>query len=684
MKKNDLKAVLINAYTLMYRARMLDEKSIILYKQNKCHFQIGASGHEAVQVAAASVFKPGTDWFYPYYRDLALCAALGMTDREFLLNFMNKAADPNSHGRQMPMHYGKPELRIVSQSSPTGTQFLQAIGCALGVKLEKKNEVVYVSAGEGTCAQGDFHEALNWASRDKLPVLFLIQNNAYAISVHISEQFGEKSIYKLVQGYEGLERYEIDGTDFLGSKNVIEICYKRALSGGGPALIEAHVPRLQSHSISDNQFKYRSSEDIAKEKFRDPITKLRTILIETHGISDSDIEKIEKEVKACIDESSNLAEKEADCDPKDYDLHIVKTPETLTEVSKWGATSSLPLNSLSLNSMQNDTHELFMVDALNKALEEELTLNPQMYIFGQDVARGKGGVFGVTAGLTEKFGQERVFNTQLAESSIVGTAIGMAVRGLKPVPEIQFGDYIWTAMMQIRNELALMHYRSGGEWNAPVVIRVPVGGYIHGGPYHSQNIEATFAHFPGIFIAYPSNARDAKGLLKTALRGTVPVLFLEHKGLYRQPHAKNVVGTSDQLIPFGKAAVKKEGDHLTIITWGAMVNKSVLAAKELDKQGKSIEIIDLLTIVPLDIDCIHRSLRKTNRILIVQEDILSMGFGAEIAAVIAERFFKYLDAPIYRVGMKNVPHVPHAPILENIVLPQVEDIVEECLKVIGY
>lgn len=668
-KGNDLRDLLLSAYTDMVRARTLDLKAITLYKQNKCHFQIGVAGHEAIQVAVGKVMRPGVDWFNPYYRGMALCATLGMTSEEFMMNCMNKEGDPSSHGRQMPMHYGHKKLNIVSQSSPTGTQFLQAVGQAHGAKYLGLKEVVHVSAGEGTCSQGDFHEALSWASRDKLPVLFVIENNNYAISVHISEQLGAKSIYDLTAGYENLARYSVDGSDFLESLEVVKEAYARALQGHGPALIEAHVARLQSHSISDDQNKYRTKESIEKEKERCPIVKLKKHLISSKLATPAELEKIDLAIREEVDSAADWAEAQPDCDPAHALDHTFINSDPKNSTPEGVA----------------DGAETYLVDALNHALDEELERDPNVMIFGQDVAHGKGGVFTVTAGLTKKYGTKRVFNAPLAESSIAGVSIGLATRGLKPVAEIQFGDYVWTAMMQIRNELAMMLYRSGGDFSCPAVIRIPVGGYIHGACYHSQNIEATFSHFPGLYVVYPSNATDAKGLLKAAIRSSDPVLFLEHKGLYRQVYAKGPEGGKDCLCPIGKAKVVREGTDATIITWGAIVNKSVVAARELaESQGASIEVIDLRTIVPVDMDTVFESVRKTGRVLIAHEDVQFMGFGAEIAAQVAESCFEHLDAPVKRVGMKYAAAVPHSPVLENVILPQNEDVLKAITDLLNF
>jgi 2-oxoisovalerate dehydrogenase E1 component len=680
MGKFDLPAKqLLRAYKEMLLARKTDEKSIVLYKQNKCHFQISCAGHEAIQVAAAHAMNPKSDWAYPYYRDMAFCVAWGMTCKELLLNALNKPSDPNSSGRQMPMHYGHKDLQIVSQSSPTGTQFLQAVGAALAIRFRNREEkepesVVYVSAGEGTCAQGDYHEALNWAAREKLPVIFVIQDNQYAISVHISEQHAGKSVAQISKGYLGLEIIEVDGLNYLESYEAMKIATDRARSGSGPTLVVAKVVRLQSHSISDNQAKYRDSKELEEDKELDPISLLKTHLIENKVSTIEEITELETTISNQVNQDSEWAENQPDHDPKSALDFIFSEPHSTSKEE------NLEVFELQDKAKQD---ELFMVDALNRALDEEMSLNSEMVIFGEDVAHGKGGVFSVTQGLTAKYGKHRCFNSPLAESSIAGTAIGMATLGMKPVVEIQFGDYIWTAMMQIVNELATMSYRSAGNFTCPAVIRAAVGGYIQGGIYHSQNIEATFAHFPGLHVIYPSNAIDAKGLLKSAIRCNQPVLFLEHKGLYRQVYAKGVVGGIDHLTPIGKAKIVKTGRDATIITWGALVQKSIVAAQTLKEEGYEIEIIDIRTIAPLDSETILNSIKKTNRAIIAHEDKIFSGFGAEISAQIAELAFESLDAPIIRVAGKHC-HIPHSGILEQEILPQTNDIIDALKKLLRY
>ncbi len=660
---------LLNVYRNFISARFADEKMIIMIKQGKSFFHIGCSGHEAVQTAAGMALKPGHDFAYPYYRDLAFVLQYGVTPEEVFLNFLAKADDPSSAGRQMSNHYGHKALRIVSQSSPTGTQYLQAVGTALAAVKEGKDEVVYVSSGEGTTSQGDFHEALNWASREHLPVIFVIQNNKYAISVPIEEQTAGKSVYHLTAGYEGLTRYKVDGTDFFESYKILTEAVQKARKGQGPILIEAETVRLLPHSSSDSQIKYRDKEELEREKAMDPIPRLEKQLIESGLFSQEELEAFKKQIKKEIDEAAERAEKHLDPDPATLSDYLYAPQEENAH--------------LEFEKTKPAGERTVLVDAINHALMEEMERNDKMYIFGEDVADRKGGVFTATHGISTKFGKKRCFNSPLAESSIIGVAIGMGVYGLKPVVEIQFGDYIWTAMMQIRNELATMRWRSANTWKAPVVVRVPVGGYIHGGLCHSQNIEGFFAHLPGIKIAYPSNAADAKGLLKTAIRGGDPVLFLEHKGLYRQSYAAAPEPDAEYLLPFGKAKVVREGEDLTIVTWGALVHKSLEAAKILEKEGADIEVIDIRTINPLDSETIVASVRKTSKVLIAHEDTLFQGFGAEIGAQIAEKAFEYLDGPVKRVAGADTP-IPFSAVLEKAALPQIEDIVQAARNLLEY
>jgi 2-oxoisovalerate dehydrogenase E1 component len=642
----------------MLLARALDEKMLVLLRQGKSFFHIGASGHEACQVAAAACLRPGRDWSYPYYRDLAFVLQLGMTPEEVMLCFLARAEDPNSGGRQMPAHYGHKSLRIVSQSSPTGTQFLQATGCGLGALREHADDVVYVSAGEGTCAQGDFHEAINWAARERVPVIFFIEDNKYAISVPITQQLAGASVYEMMRGYAGLERSQIDGTDLFESYAAVQQAVLRARAGDGPSLIVADVVRLLPHSSSDDQRKYRAAEELEQDRQRDPITRFERQLSERGVAGQEELARLKREVAEKVEAATQWADSRPHPDPATALDHV------------YPPSPKFPLP----DPPDPEADPVVLVDAIKHALMEEMERDPKVYVFGQDVAGSKGGVFTATRGLTAKFGEERCFNSPLAESSIIGVAIGMALRGLKPVVEIQFGDYIWTAMMQLRNELAIMCYRSGGAWQCPVVVRVPVAGYIHGAPYHSQSIEGIFCHIPGLRVVLPSNAADAKGLLKAAIRGNEPVLFLEPKGLYRQGYARSPEPGPDYVLPLGLAAVKRAGEDITLVTYGTLVQKSLEAAQKLAEEGVEVEVIDLRTLNPLDLETVLGSVRKTGRVLIAHEDTLTGGFGADLAALIADQAFEWLDAPIRRVAAKDAP-CPYNWFLEEVVLPQTADVV---------
>ena len=650
------KKELLKVYQKMALARRLDEKMITMIRQAKSFFHIACSGHEAAQLAAAVNLKSGLDWIFPYYRDAALTIGLGVTSKDHLLGFLARKDDKASGGRQLPQHFGHKDLRIVSQSSATGTQYLQSVGTAQTLKWEGKKEVVYVSSGEGTTSQGEFHEALNWASREKLPIIFHIEDNEYAISVHISEQTSGGSIYSMVSGYQNLARYNIDGTDFFEANLAFQKAVDRARKGKGPSVIVSNVVRLYPHSSSDDQRKYRTEAELEADKKRDPILRFENSCIEANTIKMKEFDKIRNEVSAIVDEETIWAEKQDHPAPSTALDFNYSTEPPLAET---------PFNKIS--------DKIVMVDAINHALSEEMERNNKMVMFGEDIADPKGGVFTATRGLTNKFGKKRVFNSPLAEASIVGTAIGMACSGWKPVIEIQFADYIWPAFMQIRNELASMRYRSNNMWNCPVVLRVPVGGYIHGGLCHSQSIDGYFMHMPGIRIAYPSNAADAKGLLKAACRMDDPVIFMEHKGLYRQGFASSAEPDKDYILPFGQAKVVQEGTVLTILTWGAMVQKSIEAVKKEKIEEGIVEIIDLRTLNPLDEETIGTSVHKTGKVLVVHEDNLTNGPGAEIAAIVADRYFEDLDGPVKRVASAD-SHVPFNWFLEEEVLLQTKNI----------
>ncbi|MGE5481171.1 MAG: thiamine pyrophosphate-dependent enzyme [Chloroflexota bacterium] len=662
---------LVYALKNMMKARYTDEKHLMLVKQGKSFFHIGGSGHEATQTAIAMNLTRKKDWGWTYYRDLAFAYGMGFSPRDYFLLAFGKPEDPATGGKQMPGHYGHPEWNLPTQSSPTGTQFLNAVGTALASRKMGQDEITYVASGEGTTSQGEFYEAVNWASREKLPTLFHIQDNGYAISVPRSHQSMGDTVGHSFCCYSNLKMMTYDGTDFLESYKAAKEAVKYLRAGKGPALLHALVERLLPHSSSDDQKKYRSPEELEKAKLeKDSIAKLSSYLIEVGLATFEEIQQIQGECKKEIDDAVEWAIVKPDAKAEDSLTNLYAPAET----RKLDYALSEP----------TEGPKVVLVDAVNHALSEEMARNEKIVIFGEDVADPKGGVFTATRGLTYKYGPNRVFNSPLAEASIVGVAIGLAVRGYKPVVEIQFGDYIWPAFMQLRNELATMRYRSNGGFSAPVVVRVAVGGYIHGGLCHSQNIEAFFAHIPGLLIAYPSTAADAKGLLKTACRLQDPVIFLEHKGMYRLPFSTSPEPTEDYLLPFGKGKIVKEGKSMTIITWGMGVRDSVNAAKRFEKENDAtIEIIDLRTISPWDKELVMESIRKTGRALVVHEDTLTGGFGAEIAANIAQDAFNWLDAPVRRLAAKD-SHIPYAPAYENDVLPSEAKVFNEIINLVKY
>jgi 2-oxoisovalerate dehydrogenase E1 component len=701
---------LVDAYRIMFASRRVDDREILLKRQQKIFFQISGAGHEAVGVAASFALKSGYDWLYPYYRDRALCLGLGATPYEMLLGGVGAADDPCSGGRQMPSHWAFQRFNVVTQSSPTGSQILQAVGCAEAGRYYaghpdstrkaegdyrqfkdvhfQGDELTYVSLGDGTTSEGEFWEALNSASNKRLPVIFCIQDNEYAISVPVEVQTAGGNISRLVSGFPNFHFEEIDGTDPVVAYAAFRRAADHCRSGNGPAFVHAHVIRPYSHSLSDDERLYRPDSERQRDAQRDPVPRLQMFLLREGILDEEGINKIEKEVEQEIQSAADRALEAAFPQPESI-YNFVYSPD------------------LDPTSAAFDTHPAFaapeansegkrpaaaapktMADLINATLRDEMRRDERVILFGEDVAdcsreeyvkqklvKGKGGVFKLTSGLQSEFGADRVFNTPLAEAAIVGRATGMATRGLKPVVEIQFFDYIWPAMMQLRDELPLMRWRSNNAFSSPLVIRVAIGGYLTGGAiYHSQCGESIFTHIPGLRVVFPSNALDAAGLLRTAIRCDDPVLFLEHKRLYRETFGRAPYPGPDYMVPFGKAKIVQPGTNLTVITYGAVVPRALQAAQKIEREHHiSVELIDLRCLNPFDWEAIVASVKKTNRVLIAYEDSLSWGYGAEIAARIADKLFHHLDAPVKRVAAMDT-FVAYQPILENAILPQAADL----------
>jgi 2-oxoisovalerate dehydrogenase E1 component len=699
---------LIEFYRLMYLSRCVDDREIMLKRQQKIFFQISGAGHEALQVAAGLAMRPGYDWFVPYYRDRALCLALGATPDDMLLQAVGAASDPFSGGRQMPTHWSSTKLHLVSISSSTTTQLLHGVGCAEAGRYFSRHpeaatlpegngfdyrrftdvsfhgdEVVFTSVGEGSTSQGEFWEALNTASNKKLPVLFCIEDNGYAISTPVEVNTPGGNISHLVRNFPNFHFVEVDGTDAEASLLCFEEAVAYCRAGNGPAFVHAHCVRPYSHSLSDDDKLYRPAVERDADALRDPIHKLQMRLLREGILTAEEITELEQKVNHEVEAAAERA--------------LVAAPPEISSILKHVYSEDLDPTSEALQSEpQTAGNARTMADLINLCLRDELRRDPRVLIYGEDVAdasredslgevKGKGGVFKLTAGLQREFGNERVFNSPLAEANIVGRAVGYATRGIKPVVEIQFFDYIWPAMHQIRNELALMRWRSNGEWDAPVVIRVPIGGYLTGGSiYHSQSGESIFTHIPGLRVIFPSNALDANGLLRTAIRSGDPVLFLEHKRLYRETYGRAPYPGPDYMIPFGKAKTVREGKHMTLVTYGALVPRALQAAQRAEREhGIDVEIIDLRTLNPYDWEAIATSVRKTNRVIIAHEDMLSWGYGAEIAARIGTELFDELDAPVQRVAAMDT-FVAYQPILEDVILPQPETILQAMIALKKY
>lgn len=675
----------IGLFRTIYASRRIDDREITGKRQNKVYFQINGAGHEALQAAAALCLEPGRDWFFLYYRDRALSYALGVSARDMFLGSVGSRLDPATGGRMMPGHWSDHKLNIFTTSSPTGTQFLQAVGAAEALLRAGREglqdrlgmtgrEVVLVTSGDGTVAEGEFWESVNSAVNLKVPLVYLIEDNGYAISVPTEVQYPGANVAALLKGWEAqglLVIDDVDGCDPVASFEAVHTAVAHARARKGPALVRARVVRPYSHSLSDDEQLYKTPAQRADEARRDPVATYPERLLREGLLTPGELESLKAEVQDEVDRAWAEAESAPPPESGSYARHLYSE-----EVDPTSAAFDREAQA-----GDQATGAKTMIDLINITLKQEMAANPLILAFGEDVAdasrpeildelKGKGGVFKATHGLQRMFGENRVFNSPLAEATIVGRAIGLAARGFKPVVEIQFMDYIWPAMQQIRDELATIRWRSDNHFKAPVVIRVPIGGYLMGGSvYHSQCAESSFTHIPGLRVVYPSRALDAAGLLRTAMRCDDPVLFLEPKHLYRQTHNKGNDPGPDFMIPFGKARTVREGTGLSVITYGSTVYRAVQAARQAEAEGLSVEIIDLRTLNPYDWDAIVATVKKTRRVLVAHEDTLQWGYGAELAARIADELFFELDAPVKRLAAKDT-WVAYHPSLEDEILPQ--------------
>jgi 2-oxoisovalerate dehydrogenase E1 component len=679
---------LIDDFRLACVSRFIDDRQIAMQKQSRVFFQISGAGHEAIGLALARHLRPGYDWFFPYYRDQALVLGLGVTAADVLRQAVGSAEDPSSGGRQMPSHWGSRAHNIVTQSSPTGSQCIPAVGCAeAGRYIVRRphlegcrahgDELTYVSLGEGACSEGEFWESLNTACNLHLPVLFVVPDNGFAISVPSSEQH-PAPVAELVRGFRGLAVHRMDGTDYLSVREQTATIVALVRMGVGPALIHADVVRPYSHSAADTQSKYRSAEELADEAARDPITRLERALVDGGVLSQDEADEVRAEAREIVAKAAAEAIASARPDPSTVLTNVVALPSLETAAEPPGGGEPVAMG-----------------EAVNRALHELMAADERIRVFGEDVAdareailahvEGKGGVFGTTKGLQRSFGQSRCYNTPLSEANIVGRGVGQAIRGLRPAPEIQFFDYIWPAMTQLKSEAATIRWRSNGSFTCPMVVRAPIGGYLKGGAiWHSQSGESIFAHVPGLLVAFPSRARDAVGLLRAAFAGEDPVLFCEHKHLLRQPYTVDPYPDPGWVVPFGKGEIRRRGDDCTVVSWGATVQKSLEAAERLAAdEGWEIEVIDLRSVAPWDRELVAESVARTNRCLVVHEDVLTGGFGGEVASWVGEHCFADLDAPVRRLGALDC-HVPYEPTLEAAVLPQVDGITAALASLCAY
>jgi len=662
-------------YQLIHLGRLIDQKAALYVRQSKgWSYHSSCAGHEGIQLILGLSFRQSKDFIFPYYRDLVTSLAAGLSVQEIIANGLSKATDVASGGRHMSNHFAKPSIRIQNVSSATGNHALHATGVARAIKKYHGDEIAFASFGDSSVSEGYVYEAISGAAREILPVIFVIQNNKYGISVPIQEQAANKVVADNFRGFKKVRIVKVDGTNVFDSWRGMQEALDYVKSGEGPAIVHADCVRLNSHSNSDRQELYRSPEEIAEAQRFDPVRRLRQYLISQAELSEEELARIENENTHAVEEAATQVEAQPE-------------PDAATATQFVLPPSYDRIHEDSPDQAPADAPSLTLREAINETLKEEFRRNPNTYLWGQDVAsHDKGGVFNVTKGLLQEFGNDRVFNAPIAEDFIVGTADGFAryrEDGWVVIEGAQFADYFWPAMEQLI-EISHEYYRTNGQFTPNIVIRLASGGYIGGGLYHSQSLDATFATLPGLRIVMPSFADDAIGLMRMAMRSKGPTIFIENKFLYNQFFTKSPKPSAEHVIPFGKARVRREGSDLTIVAWGTPVHFALRVASKLaDDHGVSAEVVDLRSINPLDVDTILTSVKKTSRLLVAHEHPLFGGFGGEIASFIAEHAFQYLDAPVMRVASKNSP-VPFARVLERAVLLQEEDVMNAAVKLAAF
>jgi 2-oxoisovalerate dehydrogenase E1 component len=640
-------------FHLMLLGRQIDYRCQVLNRQGRAPFIISCAGHEAAQVGVAWPLKPKYDWIAPYYRDVVLCFRMGLTALDLMLAVLAKPADPASGGKQTPGHFSDSRLNIISGGSPVATQMVHGAGAAYALKVDGTDKVLMTCYGEGAGAEGDAHEAFNFAAIYKLPEIFVCQNNGFAISVPFRKEYAIEYAAQRAAGY-GFPGVTVDGRDPVTCYHVSKQAVARARAGEGPTLIECLVDRLGAHSSEDDQRRYRSQEELEQLARNDCLERFKKRLLEESILDEAEVAEYEARVKDEVTRATREGISSPDAPPENALTNVYSSdvPGPIDPAPDAG------------------TEDMNMVQAIRDALAWEMEQDERVMVLGEDVGP-KGGVFLVTDGLWARFGEERVIDMPIAESSIAGVALGLALARKRPVAEIQFTDFAHMAFNQITNEIAKFRYRTDGDWGVPLVIRAPTGGHVHGALYHSQSIEARFAT-PGLKIVIPSTPYEAKGLMLAAMRDPDPVLFFEHKRLYRM--FKEAVPKGEYLIPLQKARVARSGEDISVFCYGLMVHYAMEAARNLEKDGWSVEVVDLRTVYPLDREAILASARKTGKCLVLYEDNFSVSVGSEVAAIIADDGWRWLDAPVKRLGGLDVPAMPYAQPMEDYFMPNPEKV----------